>query len=150
MGICTRKLPLCSTLPLLQTCFNSDAGMATQLQKLLRSSSAPAGLDPALKVYNRSQEKTKQLTDNPELGATAVNSPAELAGCAITFVMLAEDTAVEQASCNSCKGYNVFMVPIIGSAGCLNLLVLNDLLSLFNPPRPGAATTQTTADCVAE
>jgi hypothetical protein len=72
--------------------------MAVQLQKLLRSSNCPQGLQPSLHVWNRSAEKTKVLSDDPELASTALGSPAHLATCEIVFVMLAEDSAVDKAS----------------------------------------------------
>jgi hypothetical protein len=70
--------------------------MAVELQKLLRSSGCPPGLHPSLHVYNRSSEKTKLLTEDPVLASRAVASPADLATCEIVFVMLSEDSAVQE------------------------------------------------------
>ncbi|GAB4824166.1 hypothetical protein N2152v2_011212 [Parachlorella kessleri] len=70
--------------------------MATKLQSFLRGSDCPPGIDKTLLVYNRSPGKAKALTDNPDLASEAVDSPADLAGCSIVFVMLAQDSAVEQ------------------------------------------------------
>lgn len=72
--------------------------MAERLQRLLRSDACPAGFSPTLHVYNRSLGKAQPLTGNPELASVAVGSPGELASCAVTFCMLAEDKAVQQAS----------------------------------------------------
>lgn len=74
---------------------SARAGMAAKLAAHLQSGGVP-GVDPSLRVYNRTADKARAFAAEPQLGATAVASPADLAACSITFVMLAEDKAVEQ------------------------------------------------------
>ncbi len=57
-------------------------------------------MDPTLHVWNRSLHAAASLAGDASLGPTVLDSAAQLAGAAVTFCMLANDSVVEEVSCS--------------------------------------------------
>ena len=71
------------------------AGMAVNLQRLLRSDKLPGGVaQDTLLVYNRTSSKADALVKDASLGSKLADSPSAMVQpCSIICVMLADDAA---------------------------------------------------------